>query len=270
MARADFESIKNVYICHLNQIQILNMKKLLVIALGACLIGASTNAQVMKQSGGEKNFQVLFAPLGGNPVSIGGIAFRKFNATGDAAWRVNFFFGLNNETEITGQADTGSFSNGGGKPELEKNTSTMTFSIRPGYEKHFAGTDRLSPYVGAELLFAMTSVTETEDNLVDNRTSSSSPTDWAVLETEKKGDGGNTTFGLNLIAGFDYYIAKSLSLGAEFGFGFSTTSNADIESESVDLKDGSWTVVEDPTESQGSSMNVGPNVVAQLKLGWLF
>src|SRR5688572_13378152 len=38
-------------------------------------------------------------------------------------------------------------------PEVNIKTSTFEFSLAPGIEKHFAGTNRLSPYIGADLLF---------------------------------------------------------------------------------------------------------------------
>jgi len=33
----------------------------------------------------------------------------------------------------------------------DNTTSVVSFAFLPGIEKHFAGTERLSPYVGAEL-----------------------------------------------------------------------------------------------------------------------
>jgi len=252
------------------------MKKILLFALGACMFTATADAQ--KQAGGENNLQVLFAPLGGSPISLnyGGISYRKFSSDGTSAWRLNLFIGLNNKTEVVGQPDTshaGSGVLGSTKPQADKTTSGMTISLRPGYEKHFAGTESLSPYWGAELWFTMVTAKEEEDNVVTNATTANpDATDWMVLTTTKTGDGASTTFGVGLIAGFDYYIAKNLSLGAEFGFGFSTTSMPDIEDESVttNATTGASEVVADPNEIQGSSMNVGPNAIAQFKLGWLF
>jgi hypothetical protein len=92
------------------------------------------------------------------------------------------------------------------------------------------------------------------------------------MTTTRKNDGANTTFGINLVAGFDYYIAKNLSLGAELGFGFSTTSMPDIEDQlnRQNQTTGAWEVVDKLKEKQGSSMQVGPNVIGQMKLGWLF
>jgi hypothetical protein len=257
------------------------MKKIAILALGACMFIATADAQ--KQSGGEKNLQVLFAPLGGNPISINGISFRKFSSDGKSAWRVNLFIGLNNKTDIVGQpVDTGSFATGGGVPEADKKTTGMTISIRPGYEMHMAGTEALSPYWGVEAMFSMTTAkVETDTVGVANYTNSASstgPTAYQVYTTTQKGKGASTTFGINLFAGADYYIAKNLSLGAEIGFGFSTTSMPDIENQyvketvtgTVPTETHTFTVTDAAKQKQGSSMQLGPNVIGQFKLGWLF
>ena len=245
------------------------MKKILILALGTCLLHAPSFGQ--KQTGGEKNFQVMFAPLGRNPVNISGISFRKFNSAGNAAWRVNLFLGFTHTDDYLSQADTGTtYPNN--RPETHTKSSGMNISIRPGYEKHFAGTDRLSPYIGGELLFSITTLTVDSDGLVPNSTTY--PTGYTVLTTTTKGKGsvlGNdvgTTYGVNLIAGTDYYIAKDLSLGVEFGWGFSSTLKADYKSQHVDYSD--YTVKDNLTQKQGSAWTIAPNVIAQFKLGWLF
>src|SRR5437867_2740479 len=106
------------------------MKKILVVAFCASLFAVS-NTSAQKQSGKENNLQVLFTPLGNTPVSINGIAWRKFNADGKKALRLNVFIGMSNKTEIVGQpVDTGTFATGGGKPEADKKTSSFTLGLR--------------------------------------------------------------------------------------------------------------------------------------------
>src|SRR5690606_8222480 len=116
------------------------MKKVLIIAAAALFIGTTANAQeVMKQTGGEQNLEVLFAPLGGSPIGINGIKYRKFtDAT--TAYRATVFLGFGSSTTKTlgGGSD--------GKGELKTTNSNFNISIQPGIEKHFVGTDRLSPY----------------------------------------------------------------------------------------------------------------------------
>ena len=249
------------------------MKKILLVAFCASLFAVPT-VSAQKQAGKEGNLQVLFAPLGGSPISINGISYRKFNADGKKALRLNVFLGMTNKTEVITQAiDTGTFATGGGRPEGDKKSSSFTIGLRPGYEWHCPGTDRLSPYCGVEVLFSLTSTKVEADSVKNNVTASTAATDYKVLTIEQKGKGASTSFGLNLIAGADYYIAKNLSLGVELGFGFSMTTMPDIESERVDVTsptDVTWVVKENALEKQGKEMQVGPNAVAQLKLGWLF
>jgi opacity protein-like surface antigen len=229
------------------------MKKIFLIALGASLF--MVPAQAQKQAGNEKNLEVHFAPLGGNPISIDGIRFRKFNAAGNAAWRVNFFFGMTNEEEITQQADN---TQTPAIPELKKTTSGMTIGINPGYEKHFAGNARLSPYWGAELAFTMASSKEEEENMDQSNNN-------AVYTNTTENKDGYTSFGLNLIAGCDFYFAQGIYMGAELGFGFSTKTMADIDYSTT--MSGAQAI---PSDKQGSSMQVGPNSVGQIRLGFLF
>jgi len=250
--------------------------KVLIIALAAfalSLFSVNANAQVFKPTGGEKEVSVLFAPLGGSPISIGGLSFRKFNPTGTAAWRVNLFIGVNNKTGVSSQPiDTGSYATGGGRPEADAKSSSMTIGIRPGYEWHFAGTERLSPYWGVEANLTMVSASVDSGFVVDNSSNAAAGTAWQTLTCTTKGKGASTTIGLNLVMGCDFYLAKNLSLGAEFGFGCSSTSNADITSASVgrNKTSGAFEVQNNPTQKQGSAFQLGPNAVGQFKLGWSF
>jgi hypothetical protein len=50
-----------------------------------------------------------------------------------------------------------------------------------------------------------------------------------IQELDRTEKNGSTTFGLNLLAGTDFYFADNIYLGAELGFGFQTTSNKDTE-----------------------------------------
>ncbi len=251
--------------------------KVLIIALAAfalSLFSVNANAQGFKPTGGEKEVSVLFAPLGGSPISIGGLSFRKFNPTGTAAWRINLFIGVNNKTTVGSQPiDTGSYFTGGGKPEGDVKSSSMTIGIRPGYEWHFAGTDHLSPYWGVEGNLTLVSAS-IDSNYVTSNASSSTPagTAWQTLTGTTKGKGASTTIGINVVMGCDYYIAKNLSLGVEFGFGFSSTSNPDITYSYLgsNKTTGAAEIQNATTQKQGTSFQIGPNAVGQFKLGWSF
>ena len=229
------------------------MKKILVFVMCASLFTATANAQTFKQAGGEKNFEVNFAPLGGSPVSIGGIKFRKFNSTGTSAMRLNVFVGTMSEKTIDQQADTS------GNPELTTKNSSFNISIRPGFEKHMAGTDRLSPYVGAEIAFTLNTSKEVAEGQNGDK---------SINKTTTKNTDGYTAFGANLFCGTDFYFAKNIYLGAEFGFGFNLKSMSD---EKVEYSDFTPTNPANPEDvRQGSTLQLGPTYIGTLRLGWLF
>ena len=207
-------------------------KVLLIAAIAAGVFTTSSlQAQDFKPAGGEKNIEVNFAPLGGNPISINNLKFRYFMDS-QTALRVGFSVSSSSTTDI----------------EVEGTNSSFGFSINPGIEKHFEGTDRLSPYVGAELNFASSSTTQTQESL-------NGAGDAIAGESEVKD--GSTTLGLNLLLGADWYFSKHIYMGTEVGFGFATTSNADTESTKV-------------STPNGSSSNFGPNFNSRIRLGFLF
>ena len=228
------------------------MKKTILFA---ALALATTGLFAQKQTGGEKNLEVQFSPLGGSNVSISGLRFRMFN-TEASALRLSFFVGGSSTETVQQEAD-----NDIDALELLDTDKEFSFSIRPGYEKHFEGTDRLSPYVGAELSFTSTSTTtEDQEQYIDE------DGDPQVQTTTTKG--GTSSFGLNLLAGTDFYFADNIYLGAEIGFGFASSKDKDNETTFENAPDG----FEDTTSTVGNEKSNawGPNYQATLRLGWLF
>src|SRR5690554_4274988 len=111
-------------------------KVLLVAAIAAGIFTTNElNAQDFKPAGGEKNIEVNFAPLGGNPISMNNLRFRYF-ASSDIAYRLGFSVSSSTTKDIT--ANQGPNND----IDLEDKTSSFGFSINPGIEKHFEGTDR--------------------------------------------------------------------------------------------------------------------------------
>jgi hypothetical protein len=220
------------------------MKKTIALLFIAVFAVGYTYAQQNKQVAGSKNLEVLFAPLGGSPISLGGIKFRSFSSE-TSAFRVSVFVGFDSSTDVS----LGGGSDGLG--ELNSTSSTFDFSVRPGLEKHFTGTDKLSPYIGGEVLVGFSSSTEKDEMP-------------ATEAFENKTKNGSLTFGLNALAGVDYYFAQNIYLGAEFGFGFSFESMMDQKETST--AEGA----EDIITPKGSGINLGPTAVGQIRLGWLF
>jgi len=222
-------------------------KVLLVAAIAAGIFTTNElNAQDFKPAGGEKNIEVNFAPLGGNPISMNNLRFRYF-ASSDIAYRLGFSVSSSTTKDIT--ANQGPNSD----IDLEDKTSSFGFSINPGIEKHFEGTDRLSPYVGAVLNFSTVSTTRTEESLNGSD----------VVETEIKNPNNDdaTNIGLNLVLGADWYFSKHIYMGTEVGFGFLSSSIKDTETSG-----GGATI----TTPNGSEFNFGPNFNSSIRLGFLF
>ncbi|GAA4774327.1 MULTISPECIES: outer membrane beta-barrel protein [Flavobacterium] len=105
---------------------------------------------------------------------------------------------------------------------INKNSN---FTLNLGVEKHFAGTERLSTYAGADLLlnFKGAKTEYTENNYFYN-------VDGANIDNAGNFiNNAGTQFGLRLVTGADYYIAKKVFLGVEAGLNILTGKNKDIE-----------------------------------------
>jgi hypothetical protein len=224
------------------------MKKIFLFAAAAMFIGTAANAQdVYKQTGGEQNIEVLFAPLGGSPIGINGIKYRKFTSA-TTAWRAEVFLGFSSATTVSTEFDS-NFE----PVELNDKSSSFDIVLSPGLEWHLPGTDRLSPYYGAVLNIGYSTSTDKSEFLA--------PNDDIEENTTKNGSLG---LGLAGVGGFDFYFADNIYMGAEIGVGFGFNSDFDTVMEST--VSGSETV-ETPN---GSSLNFGPIVQGSIRLGILF
>ncbi len=209
--------------------------KQLTFFIAFLLVVSFSNAQDgsndFKPSSNDKTLEVQFAPVSGSPVSIGGLRFRSFSSSSQA-FRANVFLGFNLDSSPTFDDETNT-------------SSVFTIAIRPGIEKHLAGTDRLSPYYGAELDLGLQS--------------STTNTYQGGGEFQKTtGQQGFFRIGANLILGTDYYIAKKLFLGAEIGVGLQYSSLSDVK------------VDGNVAQDRGGEFRFGPNALGQLRLGLVF
>lgn len=225
-------------------------------------VAATTDvqAQYRPDEAGAQNLELMVAPLGGSPITMAGIKYRSFSSA-TSAMRAGVFLGFDNKTTILQDEDSEAKT-----LELKKKESSFTIGVQPGIEKHLAGTERLSPYFGGYVDLNFTSKSkkeETQLNLASDRR------EVGYTKTTS----GSLGIGLNAVAGFDYYIAKSLYLGTELGFGVATTMPMKSKSESVvanATNDGTKTNSTDGKKDNVSKIQVGPNVVGQLRLGWMF
>lgn len=247
------------------------MKKIcLLLALAFVVI---SDATAQKQIGGDKNFEMNFTPLGGSPLSINGIRLRMFNDESSAI-RLNIFVGSSKQSDVMAQEGALNFDEDVPSPLIWSYDRSFDFSIRPGYEMHFDGTDRLSPYLGVEVVFAVSSHSIEDEN-------------WSPDDIDNLGDEGNyvvwsfteknatRTFGLGLVAGFDFYFSDNIYLGGEFGYGFASMKYQDTTYETTNLT--AYSIANFNNEDEelpdpvvnSRNFTVGPTFNSAIRLGVL-
>lgn len=253
-------------------------KTFLLLASVAFFFTANAQEGGFKQAAGDKAFEVNFAPLGGNPIGISGIQFKSYSSE-TSAFRMNIFIGKSNNVTNISQQLLEKKAGGDSLFLLQDTKSSLEIGLRPGIEKHFAGTDRLSPYIGAELDVAKKFTTEKVETQNNYTTTADAPGEIYTLKTT--GKDGFLRVGVNAVAGFDYFFAKKLYIGAEFGFGVSYKKMSKIKTKDEDTKAATEFAISqgakidpfkeaDPQVQKGSSFNIGPNVNSAIRVGFLF
>lgn len=144
--------------------------------------------------------------------------------------------------------------NSGASGTYEMKSSSLNVGI--GGEYHFDGTDRLSPYGGLDIMFGTGSMT-TMGDMSDGAT-------W-IDQYSEESEAKTSMFGVNLVAGTDYYFAENFYLGLELGLGF--MSNTVKEGTSSTTIAGTTT---ENVSNEAKSSYFGNNFISQFRLGWRF
>lgn len=161
----------------------------------------------------------------------------------------------------------------GTNPTKISNTrSSVLIGVNIGVEHHFTGTKRLSPYLGGELTFGYKTskhVRETGNNKTTiegawQTTESSSGYSYTSYNSER----GFVSYGLNVVTGFDFYVARKFYIGYEMQFGFINKVYSDID----------VTYSGDPNNAPGSSypnidakeFSFGPRIINGIRVGYVF
>ena len=209
------------------------MKKLMFTLAAIAVAFTSANAQ--KQLGGEHNVEVSFNPFGASPVNASVIKYRNF-LDDDAALRVTL--GLNNtsnsflvvpENSLQEAGATGTLTH----PDLFLTNNHSRLDIGVGYERHFRGTDNLSPYMALAAGFSMNSLTLQRERFsalnLDGGTVNTGfwedepdPANWGVWSYANEIK--SSSFNVDLLFGADYYFNDAIYVGFEAGLRFSQTS----------------------------------------------
>ena len=238
------------------------MKKSILLTLAIATVATIASAQEYKPAAGSKTIEVQLAPLGGQPIGIGGLRFRSFSSE-TSAMRADVFIGYTSKTTITQQEVT---TQGAARPELKEKKSGMEISLMPGMEMHMAGTDRFSPYWGVVLDLGWKS---SSDKVEHQNWDYVNGTDTAsVKSTTTKGKDGFIRVGAGLAFGADYYFAKKFYVGAECGMGLGFKKMSKIKVKETNTLPPGGTAA--PDEKQGGELNFGPTVNSKFRLGWNF
>jgi hypothetical protein len=238
------------------------MKKL-ILSLAMLAAGAAAFAQKPAAGGITLETQINLQ-VGTSPISLftPNVRARYFLNEGLAA-RVQFLFANTSETDNFAENPDGTGASG------ERVIKTSNFNIGLGAEKHFAGTEKLSPYVGALLTIGLDGAKEEWTNYDGNGYAANTT---ATVEGGSGLDpvagtvnnGAGTTIGFQLLAGADYYIVPNVYIGGEFGWGFATTSTKDVD---ITVKANG---AEAKTKLLGGSENGFAIGTAAIRLGILF
>jgi hypothetical protein len=210
---------------------------------------AFTVAQDYKPTAGSVALEVNFTPLSAQPIGLNYLKARFFIAD-DLVFRAGLDIRMHNDKSEPQNATD---------PDVkdEKKMSYTQFGIYPGIEKHFGASERLSPYIGAEVGFVTKG---SKFEYTDNEENTKVEVDgaWDDVGTNR----GFTSFGVNVLAGVDFYFVKKFYMGAELGFGVQSTSLKEVEATA-----GGETEVIDDKES---TMDVGFNFNPAIRLGFSF
>lgn len=167
---------------------------------------------------------------------------------------------------LSQHAETTKIYEAGGSGTGSQKSMNSIWGINAGLEKHFAGTGRLSTYVGADLSLQIVGSSGKRENTADG-------VNYANGESEKiRGyNYANSVtsqfgFGLRAVTGADYYFVDKVYLGAEFGWGFAAMKDGKTKTETT--TGGTTTTVE--TKSTGGTFDLMPSLTAGVRIGYRF
>lgn len=242
------------------------------------LVAAPAAAQYSPEKG-DVGIEISFDPFNSNNNSFqlkDGYKVRaRYFVTDKDAIRLTLGFNVRNTKERADLAKPGADATNAEIEAYEHNKEDFTknkravFGIDLGYERHFSVAKRLDLYAGAELGFAMNFASgKQEDNypLVDK---------WYKLTTEREksnfnGDAAGFAFGIAAFTGLDFYVYKSLYVGAELGLAFNKVSASNYTQTVTDTAPGAPAAVKTEVDVENNVTNVAFYVEPSFRIGWRF
>lgn len=224
------------------------MKKIKLIAL--CLVTTSAFAQKANQGNFTSEIGVSLASSG-TTINSFGLNGRYFLLSRLAL--VGGVSGAYNKStddfmqNTDGTGTKGSFTN-----------VSYNFEVALGVQKHFKGTNRISPFVGADVFNNFTGAKKTGNNANSLRFMD----DYTYSEESK-----SQRIGLRAAIGFDYWIAQGLYFGVIYQ-PISVNLTTEKDTKLTTVQQG----VSKTTITPGSkSLNLNTTGrIGSIRLGWLF
>nr|WP_257791743.1 OmpA family protein [Pontibacter actiniarum] len=197
---------------HTYNIMMRNLIALATLMVFAITAQAQNGGGTYKPTAGNITTEVLFNDFGDISLNNGLLRGRYFMSDATA---LRLSVGINYDYR---------------KLDDDAHYRTSGIALAPGIEKHFAGTDRLSPYIGAELPIRFTGARYENENVEVKGATGTNGSDRAYFSV-----------GLNAVAGTDFYFARNFYAGVEVGVGLRYRKDAEVE---VDTDFGNNTTVE--------------------------
>ena len=207
------------------------------------------------------------------PSATGSLQFKYYVADGLAA-RVGLnFFNLPGNGTTPGNGTIVQDSTiGAGGDGLHKTTTIRSgtgWALSLGAQKAFAGSDKLEPYIGGDIWFGNTAAqqTDTKTEVVKAYTT------WKVGDYIQTITIPGSTFnwGLKGVVGFNYWFVENLALGAEFGYGYLSTSTAGVDNTTTTVTGGTTTTKNvKSTSDQKTQVGTLGVMGSTITLTWLF
>lgn len=231
------------------------MKKV-ILAISAIAMSVAANAQEFTA---YKPFQGNFTTEMG---LTGGIFNSEIKLSEGALLRGRYFvtdqtavrLGLNVTNQTTKENFYKDLTSSVKGVATERNSAVV---INAGYEKHFKGTNRLSPYVGGDVLLGFGG-----EKISGELTNGNGYVENFYMDQKSS----SFSWGVRALVGADYYFAKNVYLGVEAGLGFMSTKFGKTTRETE--INGVKATVE--TKSPGSTFELAPSVVTGVRLGFVF
>ncbi|MDR2120325.1 MAG: porin family protein [Tannerella sp.] len=225
------------------------MKKYLIvfvmIAFGA--IAGKAQESSVKPKKGSLALETGFSPfsVSGDNILLHSEQIRAIYSVSDKIG-IRIGLGFSAASEIS--------DNGQSSDDWEKTTGNSTgIAFTPGIVCNFKGTDKLTPYIGGEVIISVSSA----NSVVERK-------DYKQT-TRNEGDRFNS-FGVGAFSGFNYYFAKNLYVGAEVNIAFTSKSQKNTVIETT--TSGKTETVEPKNEASKATLNTG--CTPSLRLGWVF